>query len=340
MERFIWTVEQIEEACARSAPPSFDRYPNDVPALTMSQTFYPLGFPLEIRTNSEEVLQQSRIKWEMFEKRFDTDPIVAEIHVIESASIDCPPLPQYHFFNNRMVVTADSANVCTVEFPNGKTRMVVSTAALRHPDYFRQAFLDCAAACQIATRHATGIHAACVALNGRGVLLCGDSGAGKTSLSWACAQAGWDFLADDTVHMLHSQQRRIVIGNSHQVRFRPTAAELFPEIAGAAMTPRHFGKPSIEIPTAPMANVNTRECAHVDFIVFLSRRKPGAAELVPYSRDVARCYMRQWLFGTPETKSVQHAAVERLLTAPILELRYERLHWGVERLEHLVREGK
>jgi hypothetical protein len=275
----------------------------------------------------------------MFEKRFDTDPIVAEIHVIESAGTECPPLPQYHFFDNRMVVSADSANVCVVDFPNGKTRMAVSTANLRHPNYFRQVFLDCAAACQITTRHATGIHAACVVLNGRGVLLCGDSGAGKTSLSWACARAGWDFLADDTVHMLHDQQNRVVIGNSHQVRFRPTAAELFPEIAGAEITPRHFGKPSIEILTAPAANINTRDCAPVDFIVFLNRRIPEAAELVPYSKEVARSYMRQWLFGTLESKSVQHAAIERLLTAPVLELRYEHLRWGVERLEQLVREG-
>jgi hypothetical protein len=60
---------------------------------------------------------------------------------------------------------------------------------------------------------------------------------------------------------------------------------------------------------------------------------------VAYSKEVARSYMRQWLFGTLESKSVQHAAIERLLTAPVLELRYEHLRWGVERLEQLVREG-
>ncbi len=339
MERHIWTVQEIEEACARSAPPSFDRYPNDVPDLTMEQTFYPLGFPLQIRTNSEEVLRQCEIKWAMFEKRFDIEPLVTEIHVIATGDTECPPLPHYSFFDDQMVVTAGTGNFCVAAFPNGKTRMVVSTAALRYPDYFRQVFLDCAGACQIATGLATGVHAACVALKGRGVLFCGDSGAGKTSLSWACAQAGWDFLADDTAHMLHGQAGRMVIGNFHQVRFRPSAAELFPEIAGAQITPRLFGKPSIEIPTAPMANVNTRECVQADFVVFLNRRIPGDAELLPFPKDVARLYMRQWLFGTPESKSVQHAAIERLLTVPVLELRYQCLHWAVDRLEQLVLEG-
>jgi hypothetical protein len=333
------TVQQIEEACDRSQPLQFDRYPNDVPEAALVQTFYPLGFPVRIRTNSEEVLRQSEIKWGMFEKRFSVDPIVADIIVVETEETECPPLPQYRFFDNMMVVTAGVANFCIASFPHGKTRMVVTTAALQHANYFRQVFLDCVAACQMGTRHITGIHAGCVALNHRGVMLCGDSGAGKTSLSWACARAGWDFLSDDTSYLLHGQENRAVMGNRHQVRFRPAAAQLFPEVAGAEITPRVYGQPSIELPTAPMTHIRSRDCVHVDFIVFLNRRIPGAAELVPYRQDVARCYMHQWLFGSPEIKSVHHAAIERLLTAPVLELRYQCLDWAVNRLEQLVREG-
>jgi len=335
----IWTVQQIEEACERSQPPQFENYVNDVPRTTASQTFYPLGFPLEIRTNSEDVLRQSEIKWGMFEKRFSVDPIVAEIIVLETDQTECPPLPQYRFFDDMLVMTADDSNYAIASFPNGKTRMVLTTAALRYPNYFRQVFLEAAAPCQMSTRFVTGIHAGCVALNNRGVMLCGDSGAGKTSLSWACARGGWDFLSDDSSYLIRGHQNRSVMGNRHQVRFRPAAAALFPEVVGADITPRVYGQPSIELPTAPMPHIRTRECVHVDFIVFLNRRVPDAAELVPYRKDVARCYMRQWLFGTPEIKSVHYAAIERLLTAPVLELRYECLDWAVHRLEQLVREG-
>jgi hypothetical protein len=328
---------------ARAPEARFDpapaRVPDDVPPLTLEGMFFPLGFPLRVRTNAHEVLRQCAIKWERFAQRSHDRPIEADIHVVDGDSLECPPLIKCHFIGNTLVMVADIHNVCIAEFPWGKTRMVVSTAALHHPHYFRQTFLDAAAATQLSTRFVTPIHAACVALDGRGVLLCGESGAGKTSLSWACARAGWQFVSDDTSHLLHSESTRRVIGNCHRVRFRPSAAELFPELAGAEITPRVFGKPSVEMPTASMENITTASSAQADFIVFLNRQHPGPANLVPHSKDAARQYMRKVLYGTPDTKMIGYAAIDRLLTAEVLELRYQSLEQAVRRLEQLLREG-
>jgi len=49
--------------------------------------------------------------------------------------------------------------------------------------------------------------------------------------------------------------------------------------------------------------------------------------------------MRRWLSGPPEKLAAQYAALERLLTAQVFELRYSDLDWAVHRLETLVREG-
>jgi hypothetical protein len=333
------TIEEIEAVCREQEPPSFEEYYNDAPALTLEKMFFPLGFPLRVRSNSVEALNVCGMKWGHFEQEFVTDPMETHIHVLETPSRECPPAPSYRVLENTLLVTADADNVCVAQFPVGKTRMVVTRGAIAHPSYFIETFLEAASASQIWTRHATPIHAACVAIGGRGILLCGDSGAGKSSLSYACARAGWQFISDDCSYLLRKETSREVLGDCHRVRFRPSAAELFPEIEGAKVTPRLDGTPSIDFSTSNWP-IEAKRRAHIDFIVFLNRRRPGMADLVPYPKEIAYCFIRQNLFGTSETKSAQCADIERLMDAEVLELRYQSLDWAVARLERLVREGR
>jgi hypothetical protein len=336
----MMTVKEIEAACDAGEALDFTTHMLAGPKLVLEATFYPFGFPVKVRTHSAEILRQYEWLWDKFEKRFDTPPIVADVHVVETESEECPPAPTYRFLESALMAVADGNNYCIIDFSQQRTRMVVSTSALRYPPYLRQFFLECTAGCHIATRYVTPVHAGCVVLNGRGVLLCGDSGAGKSSLSYACARAGWGYVADDASFLLNGGEKRMVIGNCHQVRFRPSARELFPEIAGMEITPRAEGKPSIEAPTAAMAYVTRREMAQADFIVFLNRNATGTPQLAPYRRDVAREYMRQVLYGPPESLATQYAAIERLLRVDVFEMRYTCMDWAIRRLEELVKEGR
>ena len=145
-------------------------------------------------------------------------------------------------------------------------------------------------------------------------------------------------MGDDSSFLLNGGTKRLVTGNCHQVRFRPSAVELFQEIGDGEITPRAAGKPSIELPTAPMG-IACAATMRVDFIVFLNRRA-GTEQLVPYSKDVARQFMRQVLFGPVDSLALQYGAIERLLTAPVFELRYTGVHWAIDRLRTLVQEGQ
>jgi hypothetical protein len=335
----LMTIQEIEAASQQSQPLDFSRHPLNAPELPLRRTFFPYGFPAEVHTNEPKLFELFEASFGVFEPRFDTQKIFIDVHLVESASTDCPPSPSYRLMHPHLVVAADSSNYSVIDLDHLRTQMVVSTAALRYPTYLRYFFLEGSAGCHITTRFTTPVHAGCVAFNGRGVLLCGDSGAGKSSLSYACARSGWSYIADDASFLLNRNGKRIVIGDCHKVRFRPSAAELFPEIAGHPITPRAEGKPSIELPTAPMAHINRRESVAVDFLVFLNRRHDGPPELIPYRKKVARHYLRQVPFGSPESLAAQYLSIESLLTAPIFELRYTDLDWAIERLEQLVREG-
>lgn len=330
----------IESMCDAVRLPEIHRHPLEVPELSLRRVFYPFGFPAEVRTNSAAILSSCEPLWVLSEKRFDTKLIRIDVHVIDSVSLECPPTPTHRIMQPLLVWVADETNFAVADLARGTTQVVVSEAALRHPLYLQYFFLDAAAACHISTRYATPVHAGCVAHDGRGFLLCGDSGAGKSTLSWACARAGWGYVSDDATLLLHGKEERVVIGNCHKVRLRPAGAELFPEIAGLEITPRAEGKPSIEFPTANLPYIRRAEAAQVDFIVFLNRNWDGPPKLTPYSKDVARRFMRQVLFGTPEHLAVQFAAVERLLTAEVFELRYNTLQPAIDRLRALSREGR
>lgn len=331
-------VEYARDLLPRSA--EIPRHPMEAPELVHGGMFYPLGFPTELRTNSTEVLMQARGLWSLFKKCFDRRPIRVDVHVVDGDGTECPPAPVFRIALPLLINIADPDNYSIVNLESLTTQVVLTRGALRHRSYVDYFLLGSSPLSHIATRYTTPVHAGCVARNGRGVLLCGESGAGKSSLSYACARAGWSYVTDDASLLLNDEDGRLVTGNCHQVRFRPSAAELFVEVEGREITPRAAGKPSIEVPTAILPGMTCAPTAQVDFLVFLNRRDCGPPKLVSYSKDSARSYLRQVLFGLPETLAAQCEALERLLTAEVFELRYSDLGWAVQRLETLTKEGR
>lgn len=130
-----------------------------------------------------------------------------------------------------------------------------------------------------------------------------------------------------------------MLGNSHQVRLRPSAAELFPELEGLSPTPRAAGKPSIEIPTASMSGVTTAGKSKVEYIIFLNRTESDVPDLVPFPKELGLQWANQFLAGTGENDEIQAASIRELLNAHLFELRYRTLDWAVARLEGLIRRG-
>jgi hypothetical protein len=335
----MMTIEEIESACDASQLQDSSVHPGEVHELPLKGIFYMYGFPIEVRTNSPEALEIAAEQWGMFDKQYDTEPVRVYMHVTEGGSTDCPPPPKYRFTWPLLLTFSDEDNYMIAELEHNYTQIVVTSGAMRHKSFVGSLFLAAAPGPHLSISHITPVHAACVALDGRGVMLCGDSGAGKSTLSYACARAGWTYICDDASFLLNSGTDRTVMGSYNQVRFRPAAADLFPELQGQEITPRLVGKPSIELPTALLPNMLCAPSARVDFIVFLNRRSAGAQELRAYRKDVARKAFRQTLYGTPKSLAVGYEAIERLLSIDVLEIRYTELDWAIDRLQRLVREG-
>lgn len=337
----ILTVEEIRAAHARGEQVS----PSDPMLarveLPLKQTFYPLGFPLEVLTNCEQILDIAGECWRGFRQLFDLPPIRFHLGVTSGGTKECPPVPHTRAREHLCSHVADAENYAVSDASAAFTFMWLSETALVYRDYIRYFMLQSSAMFHIAARRSIGIHAACIALNGDGLLLCGDSGAGKSTLAYASARAGWTYITDDASFLVLDRDDSLVVGNAREVRFRPSAETFFPELKGRPVLQRaQIGKPSIELSTAASAHIRTSFSSHIKRLVFLKRHVGPAAELQALPIEIARAYIFQRGLGVPEVAKRQVEAVDRLLARGVFELHYSNLEDAMDRLARLLREGR
>jgi hypothetical protein len=334
------STQQLREKWERKEPIRFGDPILAQMSMDFHAIYFPLGFPVIVATNSPAVLDAAHKSWGHFTHQFETDPIRIQIGVSEVDSLVCPPTPICRMRDHLVTSIADIENFSVCDQSQGSAMVWVTRAALEHTDYFRYFFLESIAMCCISGMYATGIHAGCVALDNHGVLLCGDSGAGKSTLSYACARAGWTYTTDDASFLVHGYSNRLVVGNCHQFRFRPTAEPLFPELHGLpSMQRAGVGKPSVELPATPSGPIITSSSAYIKHIVFL-KRNVTTQILTGFPVPVARLYMQQMVDVMPYRSAAKMQAVDHLLTADVYELQYNDLDWAIDRLAQLVREER
>jgi hypothetical protein len=305
--------------------------------LPLRGVFYPLGFAVEIITNEQAVLDAANDSWASLRPRQSNSMVQIRIGVSAGGGDECPPTPVSRANRYLSSIVADADNQAILDLKAGFASVWLNQATIRHRLYLRYHFLEGAAFILLCASVVTGLHAACVSRHGRGVLLCGDSGAGKSSLSYACARAGWTYTSDDASYLLHDTAQPRVVGNSHQVRFRPTAAALFPELEGRALTPRAEGKPSIEVPISEFPGLITASEARIDFIVYLNRGASEIGELVQLPDGAAMERIRKDLYPIDEIRAVHDKAVQILCGVPSYELRYRDFEQAIGQLDRLAR---
>ena len=306
-------------------------------SLHLVAIFHPLGFAVEIATNSEAILDAAWESWGHLRSKRAAPMLRLRIYVSDSGPDTCPPAPVARAHRHLLSIVANAQNQALCDLEDGSACAWLSRTLLRHRSYLRYHFIEASALVLISARYATPIHAACVSRHNLGLLLCGDSGAGKSSLAYACARAGWTYTSDDASYLLSGTDPPRIVGNSHQMRFRPSARELFPEFQGLELTPRTEGKPSIEVPTARLSGIITSEETEIRAVVFLRREACAKAELASFSMPMALQRFQKDLHFTDVIQKVRSYDLERLLNAEMYELHYSDLAEAVEQLGKLIR---
>lgn len=303
--------------------------------------FYPYGFPVRIRSNSSITLEAAHRSWSTYRRRHDHAPLDIRLVLSKSTSPACVEPPEFRSQGHLLSIVADRENFASLDLNAGFAFGWATEATAQNQEYFRQCLLDVMIYPLLEVRHLITLHAACVMYKGKGLLLAGNSGAGKSSLSYACARRGWTFVSDDASAFLRNSTDPQVIGHPQKFRFREPVGGLFPEFRDLKSTLRAYGKPTIEVRTDAIEYIRGAEEGPVSAIVFLNRPAhqsgPPVLLSVPLQEAWNRLCFSVWAVQMPAFEE-RLTALDRLLRVPIYEIRYSEFEPAIDLLERLVEE--
>ncbi|HUK19721.1 MAG TPA: hypothetical protein VLW65_25050 [Bryobacteraceae bacterium] len=301
--------------------------------LPLKGTYHPGGFCVEIATNSEDVLASAGEAWGHSAPEYGCDPL--KLRVLVQPEGRLAQQPSHRMQGHMYAIVSDAHNFAQVDLASQLGCIWASEqTAADHPS-LRCFFLECSVYVMLSQRHIVAVHAACVVRNGAGILLSGSSGAGKSSLSYACARAGWTFVADDATWLLAESDSRMAIGHSRRARFRPDAPALFPELERYAVRARPNGRIGIEVPLAELPHIRAASRAPIRAVVFLERGggEAGAHRLTG-AESADRLLADMPSYGDA-TDAMHERTVRRLAGVPAWRMHYTDLEEGIRILGNL-----
>jgi len=299
--------------------------------------YYPYGFPVDIASDAREVMELARESWAIYGARFDETPMRVHVFVSEGSG-GLPPAPVLRGQRHLLNWVSDQENFSVCDRLQRFAYCHVTRATVADGIFFRWHFLDAVIYMLLELNYITSLHAACIALDGAGVLLHGESGVGKSTLAYACARRGWTYISDDSSSLLWGRERS-VIGEPHHFRFREEAPGIFPELRGLTVGRQLDHKPTIEVLTADLAIRTAPEC-RVSYMVFVDRRPGSRATLAPIGKaEVLERLQREVPVFDPALDAQRRAAVESIAEAPAFALLYGSFEEAIPLLEQMVRAG-
>ena len=131
------------------------------------------------------------------------------------------------------------------------------------------------------------LHAAALAERGRGLLVAGSSGAGKTTLALTLLRAGFGFLGDDTVFLQRRDTAWSAQAFPDEIDITPQTAAFFPELQRLPAVAAPVGRPKRAISASDVYDVLPQWHAVPAVLVFPQTLSDGASRVAPMSREEA-----------------------------------------------------
>jgi hypothetical protein len=279
--------------------------------LAFDASFPVLGVPLRVRSNAEAVLDHAAAAfgaWRGLPDALIDTGARAELDVIVHPATD-EALPDRLVCRRHgdVVIAAGGPVLATILIRERRALVFVPAQALSAEAWF-DAHVCGQAILAVAGPGRVALHAAAVVAGDHTLLLTGASGAGKSTMAYACAAAGFSVLAEDRVYAELSGDNARLWGYTPQLGLAPDAAGFFPELAAAPIVPRGDGTTRLRAeaatPWAPTLTTSGRVS------VVLLDRSAEEPSLTPIDGEEAAAF-----FDEAELEGIDHWPVERAAVA-------------------------
>jgi len=180
---------------------------------------------------------------------------------------------------------AGSGSFAVLSPDQGGALVTVSRDLLRYPYHVRYELIEFVVFTLAArAQHLVPLHAACVSLRNRGVLLMGASGAGKSTMALHCLLRNLDFVSEDAVFV--KPRGMLATGVANFLHVCPQTLSWLPKpqadvIRASPTIRRRSGVRKFEVDLRRATHRLAARPPRLSAAVFLSRRAGGKALLRP-----------------------------------------------------------
>ncbi len=285
--------------------------------LPLTARYQPLGAALEFATNAPVLAALAADAFGPWGAPDPQAPALRLHAMLHTAPLPIPsaprPQPLMRAQGDYFMLAVENS-LALADRAHGFGVAFISPALLNDHLFVQEGFLECLGFFLATHSRRVVLHAAALVHQGRCVLLTGHGGAGKSTLAFACLQAGMQLVAEDVVYLAQEETTLTAWGSPWRLHLLPDGERFFPELATWPLVTQLNGEvkrrievnrcwPGAAAISAPVAGLLTATRAAGAHSRLVSLDAPLArAALLGFSDQMGPDYL-------PEMR----AAVERLL---------------------------
>jgi hypothetical protein len=224
-------------------------------------------------------------------------------------------------------------------------RAVLSTKAACDDSFWRTLLVPITIGILGTSVNVVPLHCACLERNGNGLLIAGDSGVGKSTLTAALTQRGHALISDDWTYFSKEQSAVVAHGLCSPIKLLPDAVQFFRELRELTPAISLNGELAYEVDPGRFSGSTVKNSSRPSRIFFLERTFRPGCHFVPYPPESVREFFEKSAERLPDelvaAKTVRSSIIRALSTLPSWVIRTgESPQRTSEAIDQFILEGK